>query len=116
MADSAPTLVASTVLPGEPAVPVLATWRRYAEGDGDPLEGRAIYCQALLYKEAFPLGVEEKNRPSTYHGPKFNGGNLGLNDGPESPEEMGREGKPVKTAAGRAVRRRPDATPCPAAL
>lgn len=43
-------------------------------------EGRAIYCQALGYKEAFPLGVEEKTHRSTYHVPKFNGGNLGLND------------------------------------
>ena len=80
MADSAPTTVTSTVRRGEPTVPVLVTWRRNAEGDSDPLEGRAIYCQALGYKEAFPLGVEEKTHRSTYHVPKSNGGNLGLND------------------------------------
>lgn len=57
MADSAPTTVTSTVRRGEPTVPVLVTWRRNAEGDSDPLEGRAIYCQALGFKEAFPLGV-----------------------------------------------------------
>lgn len=32
-------------------------------GTGDPLEGRAMYCQVLVYKDAFPLGVEEKNHP-----------------------------------------------------
>lgn len=55
----------------------------------------------------FPWEEKRKTTRNTYHVPKFNGGNLGLNDGPESPEEMGREGKPVRTEAGRAVRRGP---------
>lgn len=32
-------------------------------GTRDPLEGRAVYRQVLVYKDAFPLGGEEKNHP-----------------------------------------------------
>lgn len=56
-------------------------------GGRRPSGRKSHYCQALLYNEAFPLGVEEKNRPSTYHVPKFNGGNLWLRTMDQSPQK-----------------------------